>query len=49
MCSFQDGVTLHEGVRLEEFVQQMDRAVKDSLTAERKQPQEADQMAGSTR
>ena len=44
VCSFQDGVTLHEGVRLEEFVQQMDRAVKDSLTAERKRRKMADQM-----
>ena len=32
------------GVRLEEFVQQMDRAVKDSLTAERKRRKMADQM-----
>ena len=44
VCSFQDGVTLHEGVRLEEFVQQMDSAVKDSLTAERKRRKMADQM-----
>ena len=32
------------GRRLEEFVQQMDRAVKDSLTAERKRRKMADQM-----
>ena len=44
VCSFQDGVTLHEGVRLEEFVQQMDSAVKGSLTAERKRRKMADQM-----
>ena len=44
VCSFQDGVTLHEGVRLEEFVQEMDRAVKASLTAERKRRKMADQM-----
>jgi len=35
VCSFQDGVTMHEGVRLEEFVQEMDAAVKASLTPER--------------
>ena len=44
VCSFQDGVTLHEGVRLEEFVQEMDAAVKASLTAERKRRKMADQM-----
>ena len=44
VCSFQDGVTLHEGVRLEELVQKMDSAVKDSLTAERKRRKMADQM-----
>ena len=44
VCSFQDGVTLHEGVRLEEFVQQMDAAVKASLTPERKRRKMADQM-----
>ena len=44
VCSFQDGVTLHEGVRLEEFVQKMDAAVKASLTPERKRRRMADQM-----
>ena len=44
VCSFQDGVTLHEGVRLEEFVQEMDAAVKASLTPERKRRRMADQM-----
>ena len=44
VCSFQDGVTLHEGVRLEELVQQMDAAVKASLTPERKRRKMADQM-----
>ena len=44
VCSFQGGVDLPQGVRLEEFVQQMDSAVKDSLTAERKRRKMADQM-----
>ena len=37
-------MTLHEGVRLEEFVQEMDAAVKASLTPERKRRKMADQM-----
>ena len=48
VCSFQDGVTLHEGVRLEEFVQQMDSAVKDSLTAGASAARWPTKWAGST-
>ena len=44
VCSFQGGVDLPQGVRLEQLVQKMDSAVKDSLTAERKRRKMADQM-----
>ena len=44
VCSFQDGVALHEGIRLEEFVGPMDAAVRESLTPERKRRKMADQM-----
>lgn len=49
VCSFQGGVDLPQGVRLEQFVQQMDRAVKASLTAERKRARWPTRWAGSTR
>ena len=44
VCSFQGGVDLPQGVRLEQFVQEMDAAVKASLTPERKRRRMADQM-----
>ena len=44
VCSFQGGVDLPQGVRLEQFVQEMDAAVKASLTPEHKRRKMADQM-----
>ena len=44
VCSFQGGVDLPQGVRLEELLQQMDAAVRASLTPERKRRRMADQM-----
>ena len=44
VCSFQGGVDLPQGVRLEQFVQEMDAAVRASLTPERKRRRMADQM-----
>ena len=44
VCSFQGGVDLPQGVRLEQFVQEMDAAVRASLTPERKRRRMAEQM-----